>query len=160
MSAPSPSDLAWMDRALALAREAAGAGETPVGALVVDEATGEVLGAAGNRPIAAYDPTGHAEILALRAAAAHLGNYRLRPGLTLFVTLEPCTMCAGAIAQARVARLVYGASDPKGGGVAHGARFFEQPTCHWRPSVTAGVRGDEAAALLREFFRTRRKKPE
>lgn len=145
-----------MGEALTLAQSAAAAGEAPIGCLIVDEATGEVIARSANAPIAGHDPTGHAEILALRAAGAALGNYRLREGLTLFVTLEPCTMCAGAIAQARISRLVYGAADAKGGAVESGVRFFEQPTCHWRPRVTSGVRAEESAALLREFFRARR----
>ena len=144
-----------MRRALGLAQAAAQAGEAPIGALVVDPVTGEVLGAAGNAPIANHDPTAHAEILALRQAAERLGNYRLT-GMTLFVTLEPCAMCAGAISHARIGRLVYGADDPKGGAVASGARFFEQPTCHSRPAVTGGLLGDESAVLLRGFFKARR----
>jgi tRNA(Arg) A34 adenosine deaminase TadA len=105
----------------------------------------------------AHDPTAHAEIVAIRAAAAKLGNYRLT-GLTLVVTLEPCAMCAGAISHARLGRLVFGAPDEKGGAVVNGPRFFEQPTCHWRPIVTAGVLAEESAALLRGFFRARRGK--
>ncbi len=146
---------AHMARALELARRAAAAGEAPVGAVIVD-AAGAVLAEAANAPIASCDPTAHAEIVALRQAAAQLGNYRLKPGLTLYVTLEPCAMCAGAISHARIARLVYGASDPKGGAVAHGSRVFEQPTCHWKPAVTSGVLADASAALLRDFFRARR----
>ncbi len=146
---------AHMARALELARRAAAAGEAPVGAVIVD-AAGAVLAEAANAPIASCDPTAHAEIVALRQAAAKLGNYRLKPGLTLYVTLEPCAMCAGAISHARIARLVYGASDPKGGAVAHGSRVFEQPTCHWKPAVTSGVLADASAALLRDFFRARR----
>jgi tRNA(Arg) A34 adenosine deaminase TadA len=149
------SDEAHIARALDLAREAAEAGEAPIGCVIVDEA-GEVIAEGANAPIASRDPTAHAEIVALRAAAAKLGNYRLKPNLTLYVTLEPCAMCAGAIAHARVARLVYGASDPKGGGVEHGPRVFEQPTTHWKPSVASGVRAEEAAALLRDFFKARR----
>ncbi len=149
-------DHAFMGRALARAQAAASAGETPVGAVIVDPATGEVIAEAGNAPISGLDPTGHAEILALRAAAQAIGNYRLT-GLTLYVTLEPCAMCAGAISHARIGRLVYGAHDVKGGAVAHGPRFFTQPTCHWRPEVTSGVRSEEAAALLKEFFRARRR---
>lgn len=141
--------------ALDLAQAAADAGEAPIGALIVDPATGEVIAKAHNAPIAGHDPTAHAEILALREAAAKLGNYRLT-GLTLYVTLEPCAMCAGAISHARIGRLVYGAEDQKGGAVAHGPRFFEQPTCHWRPEVEGGVLADESAALLRGFFRDRR----
>lgn len=150
------TDTAFMRLALDEARAAAGVGEAPVGALVVEMATGTVLARAHNGPIGLHDPTAHAEILALRQAAAALGNYRLKPDLALYVTLEPCTMCAGAISHARIRRLVYGASDPKGGGIAHGARFFDQPTCHWRPDVTGGILADEAADLLRSFFRARR----
>lgn len=141
--------------ALAEAQAAAARGETPVGALVVDPATGEVIARAGNGPIGAHDPTAHAEILAMRQAAARLGNYRLT-GLTLVVTLEPCAMCAGAISHARIGRVVFGAEDPKGGALLHGPKFFDQPTCHWRPEITGGVLADESAALLRAFFRARR----
>jgi tRNA(Arg) A34 adenosine deaminase TadA len=146
-----------MRLALEAARAAAAAGETPVGAVVLDPATGEVLAVAGNGPIGAHDPTAHAEIAAMRIAAARLGNYRLT-GLTLVVTLEPCAMCAGAISHARIGRVVFGADDAKGGAVVHGPRFFEQPTCHWRPEVTGGVLADESADLLRGFFRARRGK--
>jgi len=146
-----------MQLALAEAREAAARGETPVGAVILDPATGAVLARAGNGPIGAHDPTAHAEIVALRLAAASLGNYRLT-GLTLVVTLEPCAMCAGAISHARLGRVVFGADDPKGGAVVHGPRFFDQPTCHWRPQVTGGVMAAESAALLRDFFRARRGK--
>ena len=142
--------------ALELAQAAADAGEAPIGAVVLDPATGEILGQAGNAPIARHDPTAHAEILALRQAAERLGNYRLT-GLTLVVTLEPCAMCAGAISHARIGRLVFGTSDPKGGAVISGPRFFDQPTCHWRPEVTGGVLEEESAAMLRTFFRVRRK---
>src|SRR5471030_1825698 len=133
-------------------RKAAGRGETPVGAVVVDPASGEIIARAANSPISNRDPTAHAEILALRAAALSLGNYRLT-GLTLVVTLEPCAMCAGAISHARIGRLVFGAPDEKGGAVVNGPRFFEQPTCHWRPKVTGGVLAEQSAAILREFFR-------
>ncbi|HZZ36950.1 MAG TPA: tRNA adenosine(34) deaminase TadA [Caulobacteraceae bacterium] len=148
-------DQATMRIALEEAQAAADRGEAPIGAVVVDPATGEVLARAANAPIASHDPTAHAEILALRAAAAKLGNYRLT-GLTLVVTLEPCAMCAGAISHARIGRLVYGAPDEKGGAVIHGPRFFDQPTCHWRPEVTGGVMAEESAELLRTFFRARR----
>ena len=141
--------------ALDLAQAAAAAGEAPIGAVVVDTATGEVIAAAHNAPISLSDPTAHAEILALRAAAKKRGNYRLT-GLTLVVTLEPCPMCAGAISHARIGRLVFGAEDPKGGGVLHGAKVFDHPTCHWKPDVTGGVLADESAALLKGFFRARR----
>jgi tRNA(Arg) A34 adenosine deaminase TadA len=144
--------------ALEAAQDAAGRGETPVGAVVVDPKTGEVIAVGANGPIGSHDPTAHAEIVALREAARKLGNYRLTD-LTLFVTLEPCAMCAGAISHARIGRLVFGAEDPKGGAVIHGPRFFEQPTCHWRPAVEGGVLADEAGALLKGFFRARRAKP-
>ncbi len=142
--------------ALELAQAAAAAGETPVGAVVVDPSTGEILGRGANAPIGRADPTAHAEILALREAAERLGNYRLT-GLELFVTLEPCAMCAGAISHARIGRLVFGAEDPKGGSVVHGPKFFQQPTCHWRPAVEGGVLAEESSALLKGFFRARRK---
>jgi tRNA(Arg) A34 adenosine deaminase TadA len=141
--------------ALEAAQAAAGRGETPVGAVVVDPASGEVIAVGANGPIGAHDPTAHAEIVALRAAAQTLGNYRLT-GLTLVVTLEPCAMCAGAISHARIGRLVFGAADPKGGAVLNGPRFFEQPTCHWRPQVVGGVLAEESSALLKGFFRERR----
>jgi tRNA(Arg) A34 adenosine deaminase TadA len=142
--------------ALEAAQAAALAGETPVGACVVDPATGEVIAVAANSPISRHDPTAHAEVLALRAAAEKVGNYRLT-GLTLVVTLEPCAMCAGAISHARIGRVVFGAEDPKGGAVVHGPRFFEQPTCHWRPDIEGGVLAEESSAMLKAFFRARRK---
>jgi tRNA(adenine34) deaminase len=148
-------DVRTMRIALELAQAAAAAGEAPIGAVVLDPATGEVLAQARNAPIARHDPTAHAEILALRQAAEKVGNYRLT-GLTLVVSLEPCAMCAGAISHARIGRLVFGASDPKGGAVISGARFFEQPTCHWRPEVVGGVLAEESAVLLRGFFKSRR----
>lgn len=151
------SDIDAMRIALDEAREAAARGETPVGAVILDPATGAVIAKAGNGPIGAHDPTAHAEIAAMRLAAAALGNYRLT-GLTLVVTLEPCAMCAGAISHARIGRVVFGADDPKGGAVVHGPRFFEQPTCHWRPEVVGGVVAEESADLLRGFFRARRGK--
>jgi tRNA(Arg) A34 adenosine deaminase TadA len=148
-------DRATMRIALDLAQAAADAGEAPIGAVVIDPATGDVLGAAHNAPIGLHDPTAHAEIRALRQAAEKTGNYRLT-GLSLFVTLEPCAMCAGAISHARIGRLVYGADDPKGGAVAHGPKLFEQPTIHWRPVVERGLYAEESAALLKGFFRARR----
>ena len=141
--------------ALEAAQAAADAGETPVGAVVFDPASGEVIAVGANQPIGAHDPTAHAEIVALRAAARRLGNYRLT-NLGLAVTLETCAMCAGAISHARIGALVYGAEDPKGGAVVHGPRFFAQPTCHWRPQVIGGVLAEESAELLRGFFRARR----
>ena len=150
------NDSEYMGLALALAETAAGSGETPVGCVIVDEAAGEIIASAANGPIGTTDPTAHAEILALRRAAETIGNYRLRPGLTLYVTLEPCAMCAGAISHARVSRLVYAASDPKGGGVEHGPRLFEQSTCHWKPELTSGVQAEAASKLLKDFFKARR----
>ena len=144
-----------MRMALDLAQAAADAGEVPVGAVVVDEATGSVVSVGANGPIGGLDPTAHAEIEAIRAAARATGNYRLT-GLTLYVTLEPCAMCAGAISHARIGRVVWAADDPKGGAVIHGPRLFEQPTLHSRPMTEGGLLGEEAAALLRSFFRERR----
>jgi tRNA(Arg) A34 adenosine deaminase TadA len=144
-----------MQAALAEARAAAARGEVPVGAVVVDPATGRIVAAAGNRTEELSDPTAHAEVLAVRAACAAIGAPRI-PGLDLHVTLEPCPMCAAAISFARVRRLVFGAYDPKGGGVEHGARVFSHPTCHHAPEVVGGVEETEAAALLRDFFRDRR----
>ena len=147
-----------MLRALQLAKDAAARGEVPVGAVVVDPQTGEIVADGHNQPIADHDPTAHAEIKALRAAAEKIGNYRLS-GLHLYVTLEPCAMCAGAISLARIEKLVFAASDPKGGAVIHGPKFFEQATCHWRPSVEQDeARAEEAGAILTEFFRARRKR--
>lgn len=142
-----------MARALELARAGEASGEVPVGAVVTHG--GAVVGEGFNRPRALRDPTAHAEILALRAAAEALGSDRLE-GCDLWVTLEPCAMCAGAIAHARVARLYYAAADPKGGAVEHGARVFEQPQCLHRPEVYSGIGEAEAAALLRDFFASRR----
>ena len=142
-----------MRAALDQARAAAVAGEVPVGAVVVKD--GAVIAAAHNAPRGLNDPTAHAEILAIRAAAQVLGNERLE-GCELWVTLEPCAMCAGAIAHARIARLYYAASDPKGGAVEHGARVFAHDQCLHRPEVYAGMGEDEAAGLLREFFAKRR----
>jgi tRNA(adenine34) deaminase len=145
--------LPFMLRALDLARAAGDAGEVPVGAVVVRD--GRIIGEGANRPRTAHDPTAHAEIAAIRAAAAALGDERLS-GCDLWVTLEPCAMCAGAIAHARIARLYYGADDAKGGAIAHGPRLFSQPTIHHRPEVYGGLMAAEAAALLRGFFDARR----
>lgn len=142
-----------MARALAAARDAGALGEVPVGAVVVKDS--QIIATAANAPRALSDPTAHAEMLAIRAAAAALGADRLSD-CELWVTLEPCAMCAGAIAHARIARLYYGAADPKGGAVEHGARVFAQPTCHHRPEVYSGIGEGEAAALLRDFFKQRR----
>ena len=142
-----------MQRALELARMAAEAGEVPIGAVVVRD--GRVLGEGHNAPRTAHDPTAHAEVLAIRRAAEALGNERLT-GCDLYVTLEPCAMCAGAISHARIARLYYAAPDPKGGAVEHGARVFDQPQCLHRPEIYSGIGESEAAGLLREFFAARR----
>ncbi|WP_324221261.1 nucleoside deaminase [Ferrovibrio sp.] len=144
-----------MDIALEEARLAAGRGEVPVGAVLVEGSTGAVIARAGNETRQGNDPTAHAEMLAIRRAAAILGNERLS-GCDLYVTLEPCPMCAGAISFARLRRVYYGADDPKGGGVAHGPRIFAQPTCHHRPEVYGGIGEAAAAELLREFFAARR----
>lgn len=153
----APTDTDYMRRALDLANAAAEAGETPVGCVIVDPTTGAIVAEGANQPIANHDPSAHAEIVAIRAAGLALGNYRLT-GLTLYVTLEPCAMCAGAISHARIGRVVWGADDAKGGAVIHGPRMFEQPTCHWRPDIQGGVLADEAATQLKDFFRARRGK--
>jgi len=150
------SDEELMRLALAQAQAAAEAGEAPIGAVIFDPETGEVVAACGNAPIGLHDPTAHAEIRALRLAAEKRGNYRLT-GLTLVVTLEPCAMCAGAISHARIGRLVFGATDAKGGAVVSGPRLFDQQTIHWRPTVEGGVLAQESANLLQSFFRERRK---
>lgn len=150
-------DKAYMRQALVEAQAASARGEVPVGAVLVDPVTNSIVARTGNAPIGICDPTAHAEILALRDGAYKTGNYRLS-GLTLYVTLEPCAMCAGAISNARIGRVVYGASDPKGGAVESGVRFFDSPSCHHRPQVTRGVLADEASAMLKAFFKARRKK--
>ena len=145
-----------MRRALDLAASAAANGEVPVGAVI---ARGdEIIATSANMMLSGNDPTAHAEIVAIRRAAESLGQPRL-DGLDLWVTLEPCAMCAGAIAHARIARLYYAAEDPKGGAVAHGPRFFQQPTCHHRPEVYPGLGAEEAAGQLRGFFAERRDPP-
>ena len=142
-----------MRAALDAARAAAAAGEVPVGAVVIRD--GAVIATDANAPRRLLDPTAHAEMLAIRAAAQALGRDRLED-CDLWITLEPCAMCAGAIAHARVARVYYGAADPKGGAVEHGPRFFAQPTCHHRPEVYGGIGAGEAGELLRGFFAARR----
>ena len=143
----------FMDMALEQARAAGAAGEVPVGCVIVRG--GAVVARAGNRTLADADPTAHAELLAIRAAAASLGSERLT-ACDLYVTLEPCAMCAAAVAFARIRRLYYGAADPKGGAVENGVRFFASPTCHHRPEIYGGMSEAEAAALLKEFFKERR----
>jgi tRNA(adenine34) deaminase len=142
-----------MELALDEARSAKGRGEVPVGAVIVCD--GQILAKAGNRALADRDPTAHAELLAIRAAAQALGSERLA-GCDLYVTLEPCAMCAAAMSFARIRRLYFGAADPKGGAVEHGVRFFAAPTCHHRPEVYPGIDENESAALLKEFFQARR----
>lgn len=148
-----PSPPTFMQAALAAARDAAAQGEVPVGAVVTRG--GVVIATAANAPRALHDPTAHAEMLAIRVAARQLGAERLED-CDLWVTLEPCAMCAGAIAHARIRRLYYGAADPKGGAVEHGARVFAHPTCHHRPEVYPGIGEGPAAALLKAFFASRR----
>jgi tRNA(adenine34) deaminase len=146
----SPS---FMQQALDEARSAAARGEVPVGCVIVRE--GAVVARAGNRTLADKDPTAHAELLAIRQAAATFASERLTE-CDLYVTLEPCAMCAAAMSFARIRRLYFGAGDPKGGAVEHGVRFFAAPTCHHRPEVYGGIGESEAAGLLKEFFQARR----
>jgi tRNA(adenine34) deaminase len=153
--AAADADERWMAEALTLAREAAGRGEVPVGAVIVGE-DGELLAAAGNRTRMDCDPTAHAEVVALRAAALRIGNYRLK-GSTVYSTVEPCAMCAGALVQARVDRLVYGARDERAGAVESVFRVCDSGSLNHRIKLTAGVLGDECRALIQEFFRARRK---
>jgi tRNA(adenine34) deaminase len=148
------SDEDWMCEALAQARLAAQKGEVPVGAVLVD-AEGRLLAAGHNQPISACDPSAHAEIVALRAAALELGNYRL-VDTTLYVTLEPCTMCVGALVHARVKRLVYGATEPRTGAIESAQRLFETGEYNHRPEIEGGVMAQESSALLTDFFRARR----
>jgi len=143
----------FMDMALQEARAAGEAGEVPIGCVIVRG--GAVVARAGNRTLTERDPTAHAELVAIRQAAALLGSERLDE-CDLYVTLEPCAMCAGAVAFARIRRLYYGAADPKGGAVENGVKFFSSPTCHHRPEVYGGIAEAEASALLKDFFRERR----
>lgn len=143
----------WMRRALDLARQAAAAGEVPVGAVLVRD--GVVIGEGSNRPIGDHDPTAHAEMLAIRDGARRSGNYRL-PGTTLYVSVEPCTMCAGALVHARIGTLVYGAPEPRAGAVESTSAVLANPGLNHRVTVLGGVLADESAALLKEFFTTRR----
>lgn len=146
-------DIRFMRQALALARHAEAAGEVPVGAVVVQE--GEIIGEGWNQPIRSHDPSAHAEMVALRAAATRSKNYRL-PGATLYVTLEPCTMCAGAIVHARLARVVYGAADPKAGAADSVFQLLNSPALNHRAEVNGGVLGEESSELLKAFFQLRR----
>ena len=145
----------YMREAIVQAQAASERGEVPVGAVIVNR-EGEIISRTGNAPIGISDPTAHAEILAIRDAAYVSGNYRLN-GMTLYVTLEPCTMCAGAISNARIARVIYGAPDLKGGAIDHGVKFFEQSTCHHSPEVSSGILAEECSELLKNFFKARRK---
>lgn len=154
MSMERPDTLKPMDLAFAEAEAAAERGEVPIGAVIVD-AAGAVIAAAGNRTLEFKDPTAHAEMLAIRAACAALGSERL-VGCDLYVTLEPCPMCATAISFARLRRLYFGAADEKGGGVEHGARIFAQATCHHAPEIYGGLSERKAADMLRAFFAARR----
>src|SRR5262245_39556989 len=154
-TSPPIADSDPMAMALAEAERGGARGEVPVGAVLVDAVSGRILAASGNRVEELHDPTAHAELLVLRAAAAAGAAKRLS-GADLYVTLEPCPMCAQAIAFARLRRVYFGAYDPKGGGVDHGPRIFQQPTCHHRPEVYGGIREREAAGLLQRFFRDRR----
>ena len=147
------TDAVWMRRALALAQQAASEQEVPVGAVIVRD--GVVIGEGHNQPIGACDPTGHAEIVALRAACAHERNYRI-PGATLYVTVEPCSMCAGAILHARVDRVVFGASEPKAGAVISAQRFFDQPFVNYAVAYEGGCLAEECSALMSGFFEQRR----
>ena len=148
-------DPAMMDLAFVEAEAAAARGEVPVGAVLVESETGRILARDGNRTEELSDPTAHAEVQVIRGAAKARGRPRL-PDCDLYVTLEPCAMCAAAISFARIRKVVYGAPDPKMGGVDHGPKFFGQPTCHHRPSVTGDVGADRSAEMLRAFFRERR----
>lgn len=144
-----------MRLALEEANAAALCDEVPIGAVLVDPQSGAVVARAGNRTRTLHDPAAHAEMLVIRSACATAQAQRI-PGLHLYVTLEPCAMCAAAISFARIERVIFGAPDPKGGGVAHGGKFYEQPTCHWRPEVTGGILQQECGDILRVFFKQKR----
>lgn len=146
-----------MERALEEAKKALDRDEVPIGAVLIHAETGEIVAAASNRTRELADPTAHAEILVIREQCEKLGVQRI-PEYDLYVTLEPCTMCAAAISFARIRRLVIGAADEKGGGVLHGAKFYEQPTCHHRPEVTHDINADQCGQILKDFFKEKRKK--
>ncbi len=150
-------NLKFMQRALELAQKAAAEDEVPIGAVIVDPATEQIIAEAHNQSQHVLDATAHAEIEAIRKACAKLGQNRLW-NLDLYVTLEPCTMCAAAVSFARIQNLYFGAADPKGGAVINGVRFFDSPTCHHRPNVEGGIMEEESARLLQTFFRQKRKK--
>lgn len=149
------TDLTYMRAALEEASKAGARGEVPIGAVLVDRRTGEIAARDGNRTLERKDPTAHAEVNVIRAVCTKEGAQRI-PDYDLYVSLEPCTLCAAAIAFARIPRLIYAATDPKGGGVAHGVKFYEQPTCHHKIIVEQGPLAEEAGALLREFFQKKR----
>ncbi|MDP7143409.1 MAG: nucleoside deaminase [Alphaproteobacteria bacterium] len=151
----SDDDYNYMQLALEEAKKAFARDEVPIGAVIVDPQRGDVVAAAGNRTREYNDPTAHAEVLAIRAACEKQGAQRI-PDLDLYVTLEPCAMCAGAISFARIRRLVIGAGDAKGGGVLHGGRFYDQKTCHHRPDVAHDVLADDCGQILKEFFKQKR----
>lgn len=148
-------DQLFMALALEEAETAAARGEVPIGAVLVHAETGTIIASAGNRTLGQNDPTAHAEILVIRDGCAKAGAQRI-PECDLYVTLEPCAMCAAAISFARIRRVVFGADDPKGGGILHGGKFFEQPTCHHRPIIGYGPMAEQCGSLLKEFFRSRR----
>lgn len=148
-------DEKYMGIALEEARAAGERDEVPIGAVIVNAQTGEIIARNGNRTIERRDPTAHAEIMVIREACERAGAQRI-PECDLYVTLEPCAMCAGAVSFARIRRLVFAAPDPKGGGVAHGGKFFDQPTCHHRPEIARGPLADESAAILKSFFLSKR----
>ncbi len=144
-----------MRAALEEAKQAMERDEVPIGAVLVQNDTQEIIASAGNQTRELNDPSAHAEILAIRKACDIKGAQRI-PNTTLYVSLEPCTMCAAAISFARIERVIIGADDPKGGGILHGAKFYEQPTCHWRPDIKHGLLADECGQILRDFFKAKR----
>ena len=144
-----------MQAALEEAKAAAARDEVPIGGVLVDPQTGDIIAEAGNRTREMNDPSAHTEMLLIRAACKMTGAQRI-PQFDMYVTLEPCTMCAAAISFARIRRLVIGTPDPKGGGILHGAKFYDQPTCHHRPEVVSGILADDCGDILREFFKTKR----
>jgi len=147
-----------MRAALEEAKQAQMRDEVPIGAVLVQNKTNKIIASAGNQTRELNDPSAHAEIIAIRKACEIQGAQRI-PNTTLYVSLEPCTMCAAAISFARIERVIIGADDPKGGGIIHGAKFYEQPTCHWRPEIAHGLLADECGQILRDFFKSKRKKP-
>jgi tRNA(Arg) A34 adenosine deaminase TadA len=147
----------YMRLAILEAKKAEAIGEVPIGAIIIDSQSGEIISKGYNQPIKTHDPTAHAEVIALREAAKFLENYRLRPDLSLYVTLEPCTMCAGAISFARIKTIVYGAYDKKGGAVENGVKFFSSPQCHHRPELIGGILENDCSSLLKSFFAKKRK---